>query len=119
MHHVSFLVEQLSYLTLQVLDKVSSLVHFHYFFHKHGFLVLSVDVSKNIHQKVKSLNDYEIYSAGLEHTKFGCLHFTILQYLEKLSPLVHFGYSFSIAWIFGVINEIIQNDSSKNEDYKF
>ena len=30
-HDVSFLVEQLSYLTLQVLDKVSDLVHFDYF----------------------------------------------------------------------------------------
>ena len=38
-----------------------------------------------------------------------------LQFLEKLSPLVHFGCSFSIAWIFGIIYQFIQKDSSKNE----
>ena len=36
------------------------------------------------------------------------MQFTKLQFLEKLSPLVHFGYSFSIAWIFGIINQLIQ-----------
>ena len=38
--------------------------------------------------------------------------FTNLQFLEKLSPLVHFGYSFSIAWMFGIINQIIQKTQS-------
>ena len=35
-----------------------------------------------------------------------------MQFLEKLSPLVHFGYSFSIAWIFGITNQIIQKTQS-------
>ena len=33
--------------------------------------------------------------------------------------MIHFVYSFSIAQIFGIINEIIQKDSSKNEVYKY
>ena len=48
-----------------------------------------------------------------------CLHFTKLQFLEKVSPLVHHGYFFSISWIFGIINQITQKDSLKNEVYKF
>ena len=31
-----------------------------------------------------------------------------MQFLEKLSPFVHFVYSFSIAWMFGIIDQIIQ-----------
>ena len=42
-----------------------------------------------------------------------------MQFLEKLSPMVHFGYSLSIAWIFGIINQNIQKDLSKIEVYKF
>ena len=34
------------------------------------------------------------------------------KFLEKLSPLVHFVYSFSIAWIFGIINQVIQKAQS-------
>ena len=62
-HHVSLLMEQLSYLTKQTCNcyiKVSSLVHFDYFPHKHGCFALSVDVFKNIHQKLKSVNVYEM-----------------------------------------------------------
>ena len=40
-------------------------------------------------------------------------------FIEKLSSLVHFGYFFSISWIFGIIHEIIQKDSAKNEVYEF
>ena len=36
-----------------------------------------------------------------------------MQFLEKLSALVHFVYSFSIAWIFGIINQIIQKTQSR------
>ena len=35
-----------------------------------------------------------------------------MQFLEKLSTLVHFVYSFSIAWMFGIINQIIQKTQS-------
>ena len=35
-----------------------------------------------------------------------------MQFLEKLSPLVHFVYSFSVAWILGIINQIIQKTQS-------
>ena len=35
-----------------------------------------------------------------------------MQFLEKLSLLVHFVYSFSIAWMFGIINQIIQKTQS-------
>ena len=35
-----------------------------------------------------------------------------MQFLEKLSSLVHFVYSFAIAWIFGIINQIIQKTQS-------
>ena len=35
-----------------------------------------------------------------------------MRFLEKLSPLVHFVYFFSIAWIFGIINQIIQKTQS-------
>ena len=51
-----------------------------------------------------------------KNAKFCCLHFTTLQFQERLCSLVHFGYSFLIAWIFGII---IQKNSSKNEVYKF
>ena len=40
------------------------------------------------------------------------MQFTKLQFLEKLSPLVPFVYSFSIAWIFGIINQIVQKTPS-------
>ena len=43
----------------------------------------------------------------------------IIAISKKPSPLVYFVYSFSIVWIFGIINQIIQKDSSKNEVYKF
>ena len=35
-----------------------------------------------------------------------------MQFLEKLRPLVHFAYSFSIAWMFGIINQIYQKTQS-------
>ena len=35
-----------------------------------------------------------------------------MQFLEKQSPLVHFVYSFSIAWSFGIIDQIIQKTQS-------
>ena len=35
-----------------------------------------------------------------------------MQFLERLSPLVHFGYSFSIEWMFGIINQNIQKIQS-------
>ena len=47
--------------------------------------------------------------------KFWCLHFKKLQFLGKLTALVHFHYSSSIAWIFGNICQNIQKDSSKNQ----
>ena len=50
-----------------------------------------------------------------KNTKFCCLHFTKFRFLEKLSPLVHRGYSFSIAWISAIIHQNIQKDSSKNK----
>ena len=40
------------------------------------------------------------------------MQYTKLQFLESLSPLVHLVYSFSIAWIFGIINQIIQKTQS-------
>ena len=40
------------------------------------------------------------------------VQFTKLQFLEKLSPLVPFVYSFLIAWMFGIINQIIQKTQS-------
>ena len=33
-----------------------------------------------------------------KNAKFCCLHFTKLQFLKKLSPLVHFGFSFLLEW---------------------
>ena len=58
-HDVSFLVKKiilLDLINLQLLNKVCSLVRFHYFPPTHGSFALSVDVFKNIHQKLKSLN---------------------------------------------------------------
>ena len=58
-HHVSFLVEQLYYLTEQTLAIVrQSLLTT--LSHKHGSFALSVDALKKIHQKLKYLNVYEI-----------------------------------------------------------
>ena len=53
------------------------------------------------------------FSYRLETPKFWCLQFTKLQFLKKLSPVVHFVYSFPIIWIFGIIHQILQKDSSK------
>ena len=44
----------------------------------------------------------------LETLKFGCLLFTKQQFLEKLSPLVHLGYSSLKTWIFGITHQNIQ-----------
>ena len=41
---------------------------------------------------------------------FGACTSQNFQFLEKLSPLVHFSYSFSTAWIFGIIHQIIQKN---------
>ena len=45
---------------LQLLDKVSSLVHFDYFSSQAWFFALSVEVFKIIRQKLMSLNVYEM-----------------------------------------------------------
>ena len=42
-----------------------------------------------------------------------------MQFLEKLSSLVHFGYSFLIALIFGIINQIIQKSHRKMKSTNF
>ena len=45
---------------LKLLNKFSSLVHLTAFPEKHGSLAFSVYVFKKIHQKIKSLNIFEI-----------------------------------------------------------
>ena len=60
---VSFLVKQLSYLTLQTCNRSTKLVLWYIlttFPHKRGFFALSVDVFKKIHKKLKSGNVYEM-----------------------------------------------------------
>ena len=60
-HHVSFLVEQLSYLTKKTCYTiVKQSLFFGTFSHNHGSFVLSVDVFKKIHQKLKSLIVYKM-----------------------------------------------------------
>ena len=62
-HHVSFLVEQLSYLTNKlaivkpklVLGYILSII-----LYTHGYFALSVDIFKYISQKLKSLNVYKM-----------------------------------------------------------
>ena len=71
--------------------------------------------SKKIDQNIKSLNVYEMLSTDLKHTQFWSLHFMKLKFPQKLSPLVYFIYSISIAWIFNIIHQNIRKDSSKNE----
>ena len=63
MHHVPFIVEQLFYLTSKTCNCSTKLVLWYIlttFPHKHGSFALSVNVFKNIHQKLKSLNVCEI-----------------------------------------------------------
>ena len=62
-HHVPFLIEQLSYLIKQSSKCQTELVLWCIlttFRHEHGSFALSVDVFKKIHQKLKSLNLYEM-----------------------------------------------------------
>ena len=62
-HDVSFLVEQLSYLTKQTRNCWTKFVFWYIlttFRQKHGSFALSVNVFKNIHQKLKSPYVYEM-----------------------------------------------------------
>ena len=67
-HDVSFLVVQLSYyielINLQLLNKVSFLVHFDYFSSQAWFFCIFCRRFKSIHQKLKSPNVYEMWSTG-------------------------------------------------------
>ena len=57
-------------------------------------------------------------STGQEHSKFWCLGFTQLQFLEKLSVMIHFVFSFSKAWFLGIIHRNFQKILSKIEALK-
>ena len=62
-HHVSFLVVELSYLTKQTCSCQTKLVLrciLTTFPHKHGSFALTADVFKKIHLKLKSPNIYEM-----------------------------------------------------------
>ena len=62
-HHTSFSVEQLFYFAKQTCNCYTKSVLWYIlttFPHKHSFFALSDDVFKNNHQKLKSLNIYEM-----------------------------------------------------------
>ena len=46
-----------------------------------------------------------MWPTGQKHSKFWCLDFTKLQFLEKICYLVHFRYSFPKSLFFGIIYE--------------
>ena len=90
-----------------MLHKVCSLVHFGYF---SPYAWLFSIICRRFQ---KHLSKYEVYKQ--KHSSLWCLYFTKLHFFQKVSPLAHFVYSFLIAWIFDIIHQNIQKDSSKNE----
>ena len=72
-----------------------------------------------IYQTVKIFNIVKNAAAyQLKHSVFWRLAFTILQFLQKLSSLIYFHYSFLKAWFSGITYQNFLKDLYKNEASK-
>ena len=63
--------------------------------------------SKTIYQKMKFSKNFKC-SLLVKHSKLWWLGFTNLQFQEKLGRAVHFDFSFSKLWFFGIIYQNFQ-----------